>query len=243
MNRLAVLTVGVGIMATLAVFDLVSAWALHRGWVDLVVVLGLFGIAVALFVALIIAGSRERRQITTNSRAPLDVVGRAARGARWSALAGVGLSLLLFANCSGGVLSGASVVGGPMDDASSFLNLTAAVLLPVLLVIVLSAVLATAAEVLVRRQRGRSALRAAQAGIWAAVLIVVVAMMTVPVGFFFGISACDFGTSQGACAAGAGSFMNLFAAGTAALVLPYLTLMAHILALGPIPAAANETSL
>jgi hypothetical protein len=126
----------------------------------------------------------------------------------------------LFANGSGRALTGAAVVGGPMDDASNFLRLSAAVMLPIVLVIVFTAVLVTAAQVLARRQQGRPGQRAAQAGIWSAVLIAVVAVMTVPVGFFYGISACDFGISQGACAAGVGSFMNLFAAGTVAPMLP-----------------------
>lgn len=239
MNRLAAWTVGVVIMATVAVFDLVSAWAVHRGWVDLVLVLGLFGIAVALFVGLLIAGSAERRWIMASARTSLDIVGRAARGARWSALAAVGLSILLFANCSGGV-TGPSVVGGPMDDASGFLKVSAAVLLPIVLMIVLTAVLATAAQVFASRHQGHSALRAAQAGIVSALIIAVVAVMTVPVGFIFGISACYLETSQGACAAGAGSFMNLFAAGTVALMLPYLTLMARVLALAPAPGGPDH---
>lgn len=238
MNRLEVWTAGVVIAAAVAVFDLVSGWALHQSVLDLVVVLGLFGIAVALFVGLIIAGVRDRRGIATTARTSSDVLGGAARGSRWSALAAAGLCVLLFANCSGAV-SGPSGLG-PMDDASNFLKLSAAVFLPLLLVILLVAVLATAAQVLAGRHQGRQAHRAALAGLVSAAIFIGVAVLTVPVGFFFGISACDGGISQGACAAGAGSFTNLFAAGTAALMLPYLTSIASALAPAPTPAAAGE---
>lgn len=242
MNRLEVCTAGVVIAAAVAVFDLVSAWALHQGFLDVVVILGMFGIAVALFVALVIAGVRDRRRIIATARTSSDVLDGAAHGSRWSALASAGLCVLLFANCSGGV-SAPSVVGGPMDDASNFLKLSSAVFLPLLLVILLIAVLATAAQVLAGRHQGRQAHQAALAGLVSAAILIGVAVLTVPVGFFFGISACDGGTSQGACAAGAGSFMNLFAAGTAALMLPYLTLLSSALASAPTSVAAGETPL
>ncbi|MHB8588524.1 MAG: hypothetical protein ACYDA0_06695 [Candidatus Dormibacteraceae bacterium] len=87
MSRLIVWTICVVIAAAVAVFDLITAWALHIEWLDLALLVGLFGIAAGLFVALVIAGSGERRRIRTHAHTSLDVVRPAARGARWSALA------------------------------------------------------------------------------------------------------------------------------------------------------------
>jgi hypothetical protein len=239
MNRSVVWTICVMIAAGVALFDLVTAWALQINWLNLALIIGLFGIAVGLFVALVIAGAGERRRIRVNAHTSQDVVGPAARGARWSALAAAGLIVLLFANCSGSLTNGQIPVSGPMDDASNFLKVSAATVLPLLLVIALTAALATAAQVLSSRRLGRPALRAAQAGVWSSVIFIAVAFGTVPVGIVFGLSACDVGTSQGACMGGAATFMNVFAAATAALLLPYLTLVASALDERPIPAPAD----
>ena len=235
MNRLILWTIGMVVVAAVAVFNLVTAWALHIGWLDLPLFFALFAMAVGLFVALVRAGTGERRRIRASAQTALEVVGRAARGARWSALAAAALTVLLFADCSGTVLNGPSVVGGPMDDATNFLKVAVPAVLPLVLVIALTAALATAAQAFASRRQGRLALRAAQAGVWAAVIIAAVAFGTVIFGFFFGFSACDLGTSQGACAAGTGSFTNVFAAVSVALLLPYLALIASALAPRPNP--------
>ena len=60
--------------------------------------------------------------------------------------------------------------------------------------------------------------------------IVAAALLTVAIGFLFGISACGLGTSAGYCAAGAGSLMNLLSLGAPALLLPYLLLVTWALA-------------
>ena len=240
MNRSAVWTIGVVIAAAVAVFNLVTAWALQINWLNLALVIGLFGVGVGLFIALVIVGAGERRQIRASAHTSVDAVGPAARGARWSALAAAGLIVLLFANCSGSLTNGQIPVSGPMDDASNFFKLSATTVLPLLLVVALTAALATTAQVIASRRRGRPALRAAQAGVWSSVIFIAVAFATLPVGIFFGLSACDVGTSQGACMGGAATFMNLFAAATAALLLPYLTLMASALDPRPKPAPSND---
>jgi hypothetical protein len=61
-------------------------------------------------------------------------------------------------------------------------------------------------------------------------LVVLVPVVTVVVGFFVGVAACDVGTSLGYCAAGTGSFMNPLSIGALALFLPYLGLVTWALA-------------
>jgi len=84
-----------------------------------------------------------------------------------------------------------------------------------------------------------SARKAAQATVWAVVVIAIVAVATVPIGFIFLASQCFFGTSTGACAAGAASFTNVFLAGTFALLLPYVLVIVR--ALKPVGPDSAET--
>jgi hypothetical protein len=141
-----------------------------------------------------------------------------------SAVASIALSLMAFANCSGAVLSNDR---GPMDDVSGFLGVSAAVVLPIALAIALVAAFATAAQALATRRRLRSAHRMATAALVSSVAVAVVAVLTVPVGFIFGVAYCDFGTSAGACAAGVASFGNVFLTALAALLLPYTLALVH----------------
>src|SRR5438876_6759631 len=134
MDRLVVLTVATVIVAAVAVFNLVSAWPLHLNAVLLVVGLALFGIAMALYGALLVVGVGERRRIVAGAASAVEVVGRAASSFRWSALASVALSVVLFANCSGSVTTGPPSYAGPMDVAAGSLTATAANLLPISLV-------------------------------------------------------------------------------------------------------------
>jgi hypothetical protein len=225
MNRLAVCTVAAVAAAAIAVFDLVSAWTIQMGTAALVVSLGLFVIAVALYGALLVIGVGERRGTLASAASSVEIVGRAARSVRWSALAGIALSVLLFANCSASVSSGPPRYSGPMDDVSGFLAGSAEVFLPVIVVISLVAALATVAERYATRRQWSSAQRAAQVAIWSLVTLAIVAAATVPVGFIFLASQCLFGTSSGACSAGTASFTNVFLAAAFALLLPYILMM------------------
>jgi len=225
MNRLAVCTVAAVAASAVAVFDLVSEWTIQMGAAALVVSVGLFVIAIALYLALLVIGVGERRRILASAPSSVDVVRRAAGSVRWSALAVIALSVLLFANCSASVSSGPPNYAGPMNDVSGYVRGTAEVFLPVILVIALVAVVATIAYGYVTRRQWSSARNAAQAAIWSVVAIAIAAVATVPVGFIFLGSQCFFGTSSGACAAGAASFTNVFLAGAFALLLPYILMM------------------
>jgi hypothetical protein len=241
MNRVAVCTVAAVGAAAIAIFDLVSAWPIHMNEVLFAVTFGLFGIAVALYGALLVVGVGERRRIIAGAANSVEVVGRAASSVRLSALAAIALSILLFANCSGSLTSGPPNYAGPMDDVSGFLIGTAEVFLPVVLVIVLAAGLATAAQVYATREQWRSARKAAQAAIWAVVTIAIVAVVTVPLGFVFLASQCFFGGNHpGTCAAGSASFTNVFMIGTFALLLPYILLMARALQSAASPAPGSD---
>ena len=225
MNRLAVCTVAAAGAATIAVFDLVSAWTIQMSAPAFVVSVGLFGVAVVLYGWLLVIGVGERRRIIARAASSADVVNRAASRIRLSAIASIALTVLLFANCSASVSSGAPVYSGPMNDVPGFLRGSAEVLLPILLVIALAAALASVAEVYATSRQWRSAQRAAQAAIWSVVAIAFIAVVTVPVGFVFLTSQCFFGTSPGACAAGAASFTNVVLAGTFAVLLPYVLML------------------
>jgi hypothetical protein len=227
MNRLTALTAATVIAATVAVFDLVSAWAINLEGVLLALTLGLFGTAVALFVALLVVGFGERKRIVAGAASSIDLIAPAARAVRSSALAAIALSLLLFANCSASVKSGPSSTSAAMDDVPGLLRVGAEVLLPIVLVIALAAALATVAQVFASRHQWRSAQRTAQAAVWSAIAIVLVALVAVPVGFIFGVAYCDVGGSPGACAAGTSSIGDVFLAVTPALLLPYILLLAH----------------
>ncbi len=235
MNRLVVWTVTAMIAAAVAVFDLISAWPLHLGGLTLVVTLVLFGIAIAVYGALLVVGVGERRRIIAGAASSAELVGRAASSVRLNALAAIALSILLFANCSASVTSGPTNNAGAMDDVWGFLRGSAEVFLPIVLVILLTAALATAAQVYVTRHDWRSAHKSAQGAMWSVVTVAIVAVVTVPVGFIFLVSQCFFGTSPGACAAGAASFTNVFVVGTFALLLPYVALMLRALASAPSP--------
>jgi hypothetical protein len=236
MNRMRAWISAAVILAVIAVFDLVSAWPIHTTVVLFVLTLGLFGTAIALFIGLVVAGFGERRRIVAGAANSLDLVRRAARSVRLSALAAVAFGIFMFANCSGGVLVNDR---GPMDDIPGFLTVGAEVLLPVLLVIALVAALATVAEQLANRGRWQPARRMAQAAVWSAVAVSVVALLTVPVAIIFGVSYCDFGTSAGACAAGVAGIGNVFLTGTVALLLPYILVLVHALEAASSPQAGS----
>ena len=230
MNRLALWTTLVLLGLAVAVVDLFTGWTVPFGPAAAVVTLGLFGGSVALFVAMLIAVIRDRRWIVAHSSDARWVLARASRGVRWGSLFAIGLCLLLFANCTGNVTSGPTAqVSNAIQDPTRFWTLTAGVLAPLLLALLMPAVLTSAAE---RFATGRpqAARRLGRLAMLSMAAIVAAALLTVVIGFFLGVSSCDVGPSAGYCAAGAGSIMNLLSVGALALLLPYLVLVSWALA-------------
>lgn len=217
MKRIEVWTAVLLVGAVVAVDNLLTGRLLRpESWV-VVVALGLLGGGLIALGAATVAAWRERLRVTAASD-DLDTIKAAgAHGLRWAALAAVMFSVLVFANCSGSVSSSPADSRGAMGDASNFWSLTAAVLLPLVIVLALPALLATMA-----RRR---------AGMWgtAAVLsiaaILVIVPVTMAVAFIAGISACYLSTSAGACAAGAGGLGNFFSLACIVLLLPYVQML------------------
>src|ERR1700687_3766846 len=96
MNRLALWSALVLRGLAEAAVNLFTGWTIPAGGAALVVTLGLFGGSVALFVAMLIAGVRDRRLIVAQSSDARWVLARAARGVRWGSLFAIGFCLLLF---------------------------------------------------------------------------------------------------------------------------------------------------
>jgi hypothetical protein len=251
MNRLETWTIALLLGTAVAIYDLVTRWTGNGSAAALIVVLGLFAGAIALFAAMLVAGVRDRTRIVMTSPDAMTVLTRAAHAIRWSGAFAVGFCILLFADCTGAIsTTGPGPAGppGPQGPAlppgapgpvvhapsdflaapSDFLSLTAWVLGPLVLALLLPPILATAAQLLAT-QRPHAARTLAQLAIWGSVLAAIASVATVPVGFYFGISACYFETSAGACAAGAGSFMNLLSLGSLVLFIPYIALVLRAL--------------
>lgn len=227
MNRLALWTTLMLLGLAVAVVDLFTGWTVAFG---AVVMLGLFGGAVALFVAMLIAVIRDRRWIVAHSSDARWVLARASRGVRWGSLFAIGLCLLLFANCTGNITSSPTAqVSTAIQDPTHFWTLTAGVLAPLLLALLMPAVLTSAAERLAIG-RPQAARRLGGLAMLSMAAIVAAALLTVVIGFFLGVSSCDGGPSIGYCAAGAGSIMNLLSVGALALLLPHLLLVSWALA-------------
>ena len=230
MNRLVLWTTLLLLGLALAVVDLFTGWTVHFSPAALVVTLGLFGGSIGLFIAMLIAVIRDRRWIVAHSSDPRWVLGRASRGVRWGSLFAIGFSVLLFANCTGNVTPSTSAqVSNALQDPARFWALTAGVLTPLVLALLIPPVLTSAAERLATG-RPHAARRLGQLAIWSMAAVAAAALLTVAIGFFLGISACDFGTSAGYCAAGVGSIMNLLSLGALALFLPYILLVTWALA-------------
>lgn len=193
MKRTHLLTVAAVFGAGIALVDLVTGWTARSAYLGLAFELGLFLSALALYVAMVVAGLREPRR---------------PAGIRWGATFAIAFAVLLFANCSSAVTSsaepGAQIAS---QDAAVFLSLSGWVLMPLLLALALPAVLVAI---------GRASLAT-----WAAGAIVLVVLATAAGGFYAGMSQCAFGGSVGWCAAGFGSITNLFSLGALALLLPY----------------------
>ncbi|MDQ2943599.1 MAG: hypothetical protein M3R21_08030 [Candidatus Dormibacteraeota bacterium] len=232
MNRLALWATLVWLGMAVAVIDLFTGWTVPVTAAATVVVWALIGGSVALFVAMLIAVMRDRRWIVAHSSDTRWVLARASRGVRWGSVFAIGLSVLLFANCSGNVTFG-NELSGPIQDPARFWKLTAWVLTPLLLALLVPPVLTFSAE-RVATGRLQAARRLGWLAMWSMGPIVAAVLVTVVIGLFVGINAClgatGAGASTGYCAAGAGSITNLFSLGALALFLPYILLVTWALA-------------
>lgn len=211
MNRLVLATIAIFLAGAVALYDLVSEWLLHAaGWLAWVVTLGLLAAAAALLLLAVATAFQDARTKAGQSRA-------AARGLTWSSLFAVGFSVVLFANCGSGVSSGSPT--SPMSDGHLFWSLAAAFQAPLLVFLLLPGALAMVAAT-TRKPA------VATAVIVASVIAPLVALLTVPFAFIFGVSDCEFG-GVGGCAAGLGAMTNLFVVATVALFVPYAIVLAR----------------
>ncbi len=218
MKRIEVWAAVLFVGAVVAVDNLLTGRLISPEAWAAVVAFGLFGGALLVLGAAIVAAWRERARVTAGSADPETIRAAGARGLRWAALAAVMFSVLVFANCSGGVSTGPHNGNhGAIFDASSYFPLAAAILLPLVGVLALPGLLATMA----RRRAGKWG----TAAVLAIAAIVVVVPVTMAVAFYAGISACYLSTSVGACAAGAGGVGNLFSLASIALLLPYVQML------------------
>src|SRR6202035_1660845 len=114
-----------------AAVDLVTGWTAHFGPAAAVALFGLFGGAIALFVAMLIAVIRDRRWIVAHSSDARWVLARASRGVRWASLFVIAFCLLLFANCTGNITPGPTAqVSNAIQDPTRFWTLAIAVVAP-----------------------------------------------------------------------------------------------------------------
>jgi hypothetical protein len=219
--RWAVL-IALGIAVAVAGYDLITGWELKSGGVALVVFIALSVFALGTCIVLLVSSDSERRISANNS------LGLAARGVRWSSLFAIGVSVLLFANCSAAVSSGDSL-SGATTNPSQFWSLATLMMLPLVLAISIPGGLATAAQLLAGKGRLREARRVASVELWSAALIALVAVATAGIALSLGVSDCSFVTTASACAAGVGGLTNLTAIGSLLLIVPYAAMMRRVL--------------
>ena len=224
MKRIKTLTFAAIAGAALAVLNLITGTGIRFEVIGPIVGFGLFFGAIALCAVMLAAGLKDRKLPPADGDGSRLLAG-SARRLRWNALFAVGVCVLLFANCSGGIGTAGPVVhtSGPLAAPGDFLWLTAVLLLPLLVVLSLPAILVSRADA-VAASRPRAARTLAQLAVWASVGGIFVALGTAYAGFVLGISACYFGSSAGLCAAGAGGLTNVLSAGAVALSLPYVGL-------------------
>lgn len=230
MNRLALWTTLVLLCLAVAIVRPLAGWIPRVGTEALVVSLGLFGGSIALFVGMVIAGIRDRRWIVAHSSDARWVLAQASRGVRWGSTFAIGFCLLLFANCTGNITSSSTGEEFALiQDQTRFWTMTAVVLAPLLLALLMPPVLTSFAERLAT-SRPHTARTLGTLASLSMVAVFLAVLLTVVIGFLRGVSSCDVGPSIGYCAAGAGSMMNLFSIGSLALLLPYLGLVTRALA-------------
>jgi hypothetical protein len=229
MNRIETWTVAILLCIAVAVYDMLTGWTVSGGLAALVVVFGLFFGAFAMYAAMLRALLKERKRMLAGSPDAGTVLKRAAGAMRWAGAFAIGFSVLLFANCSGGVGPPNSHVSSAMVAPADFIFLTTWLMAPLLVALLLPPLLATGAQVLAGTSP-KTAGRLAQLVVWGCALAAGAAVITVPIGFFLGVSSCDVGPSAGYCAAGLGSLLNFFSLGSLALFLPYTGLLTWALA-------------
>lgn len=181
------------------------------------------GTGVAVYFA-----SRDRKEVKTAGADPAQLVKSGARGARWSAVFGIGLSVLLFANCSGSLVSN---TGGAMADPATFWSLAPWLVIPLVIVLAVPAALTALAQQQLAGRSPSSAMTALLAT-WSIALVVVVGVATAVAGLVIGIPTCYIFSSNpssmspSVCAAGVGSMANILSSVAAvALFLPYLLMI------------------
>jgi hypothetical protein len=229
MNRLEIWTGAVLLGVALAIYDLLTGWTVSGGVLALVVVFGLFFGAFAMYAAMLRALLKERKRILSGTPEAGAVLKLAARAMRWAGVFAIAFSVLLFTNCSGAGGAPNAHVSAAMVAPNDFLFLTAWLMTPLLVALLLPPLLASGVQVLAG-SNPTAARRLSQLVVWACALAAVAAVATVPVGFFLGVSSCDVGPSAGYCAAGVGSLLNFFSLGSLALFLPYTGLLTWALA-------------
>jgi hypothetical protein len=213
-------------------FDLITGWEIPSSPLAGVVAIALLVFAFATCLAVLVFSVDEQRTLGGGADS-LKVAGAAARGVRWSSLFAIGISVLLFVNCSAGVTSGDSTTGATANP-SQFWPLAAWVMLPLVLAIALPAGLATAAQVLARKGRLREARRVASLGSWSAGVVALVALATTGIALIGGASECFYVSTASLCAAGLGGLMNPTAIASLLVIFPYLALMKRVLSAAPV---------
>lgn len=216
-----------GVAVAVALYDVVTDWEVPFSPLATFVAIVLIVFALATCIAVLVLSRYERRTLAGDGHS-LKVVGAAARGVRWTSLFAIGVSVVLFANCSAGMSSGDTAHGANANPAQ-FWSLAALVVLPLLLAIALPAGLATAAHVLAGTGRLHEARRLASLGLWSAGVVGVVAVATTGVALFGGVSECFYVSTASACAAGVGGLMNPAAVASLIVTVPYLMLLRRAL--------------
>jgi hypothetical protein len=173
-------------------------------------------------------GFKDRKEVMTAALDPIQVVASGARGARWSTVFAIGLSVLLFADCSGSIVSG---TGGAMADPAGFWSLAPWLIVPFSVALAVPAALAAIAQRQLARQSPSSA-RTALLAAWSIALVVLVGVAAAVAGLVIGIPTCYIFSSSpssmspSVCAAGVGSIANILSSfASAALFLPYLLMI------------------
>jgi hypothetical protein len=216
-----------GAAVAVAIYDVVTDWEIPSSPLASVVAIVLVVFVLATCIAVLVLSRYELRTLAVDGDS-LKAVSAAARGVRWSSLFAIGISVVLFANCSAGMSSG-DTSHGANANPSQFWSLAALVVLQLVLAIALPAGLATAAHVPAGKGRLREARRIASFGLWSAGVLGVVAVVTTGVALFGGVSECFYVSTASACAAGVGGLMNPTAIASLIVTVPYLMLLKRAL--------------
>jgi hypothetical protein len=147
MNRLAIYTALMLLGLVVAAAGLFTGWTVPFSAAAGIVSFGLFAGSIALFGAMVLAVVHDRRWIVAHSSDAQWVLGRASRGVRWSSLFAITFCLLLFSNCTANLTdSPTAQVSSAMLDPTKFWTLTAWLMAPLVLALLMPPVLITAGE-------------------------------------------------------------------------------------------------